>query len=251
MYKPEIQVFSNIQAIASRIIEDLLALALEVEKKGTKLNIALSGGNTPKIIYQALVQKPVKNKIPWRVVHFYWGDERCVGPGHPDSNYGMALNHLIKHIPVPPENIHRIQGENDPEIEINRYAQEIDKNISRKVGMIPQFDWILLGLGKDGHTASLFHGQKMIKEEKEICACTLAPVTGHQRITLTEKIINQAVCITFLVSGRSKAEILNKVLGQNAEKSSYPAARIKPEEGRLRWYIDSPAACKLNYEFLN
>jgi 6-phosphogluconolactonase len=245
MNTPEIKIFSNIQAIAGRISEDLQALALEDEKRCTKLNIALSGGNTPKIIYQMLAQKPVQNMIPWQVIHFYWGDERCVGPDHPDSNYGMALNHLIKHIPIPQENIHRIQGENDPAIEIKRYAQEINKNISRKAEMIPQFDWILLGLGEDGHTASLFPGQKMVKEEKEICAYTLVPVKGHQRITLTEKIINQAARITFLVSGRSKAEILEKVLDQNIEKSPYPAARIKPEQGKLQWYIDSLAACKL------
>jgi 6-phosphogluconolactonase len=243
----EITIFSNIQVIASNIIEDLQNLSVKYQKQSKQFNIVLPGGHTPRKIYQMLAQKSIQNKIPWRIIHFYWGDERCVHPDHSASNFGMAYNYLLKHIPIPEDNIHRIHGENNPEIEIIKYAEIINSNVEKRIQTIPQFDWILLGVGRDGHTASLFPDNKIIKEESGICAYTMDAVDGYRRITLTYKIINRAARVTFLVIGSSKADILKKIFQKDSAKLIYPAARINPRKGNLQWYLDSSAAGKLNF----
>ena len=248
MSKSEIAIFPTIHEIAEKIIEDFQQMVFKHADQSSKIHIALSGGNTPKTIYQMMARSLAEERLPWSIIHFYWGDERCVAGHHPDSNYGMVYNTLLKYIPIPPENIHRISGENDPLKETKRYADLLLKNIDTKIDHIPQFTWILLGLGEDGHTASLFPDQQIIKEKNSICACTKNPVKGYQRITFTYPLINQASRITFLVSGDSKSAILARIIGERRPRHNYPASKIDPLYGKLQWYIDSAAANELKKE---
>lgn len=245
MIKPEIKIFPTTDKMAKKIIEEFHQVALKHTEQSIQFNIALSGGNTPEKIYRMMARSIDHDTFPWWIVHFFWSDERCVVPDHPASNYGMAFRSLIKYLPIPHENVHRIRGENEPGKEIKRYAQLIKRHIGKNKNHKPQFDWIFLGLGEDGHTASLFPNQHIVEEENGICAYTASPVKGYQRITLTYKLINQASRITFLVTGSSKAAILKKVSGKGRAKYSYPALKINPLSGRIEWFVDNAAAKEL------
>ena len=217
-------------------------LEIVSQSKGN-VNIALSGGNTPKIIFGEIVNS-YKKKIDWKKVHFFWVDERCVPPAHRESNYGMAHRHLISHLNIPLKNIHRIKGENDPYEESARYSKEIKESIKKQNG-IPRFNLIVLGLGEDGHTASIFPDQIKIMNSDNICEVAVHPESKQKRITLTGKIINNAEHILFLVSGKSKAEIVSKVLNETLGNKKYPASYIKPSNGILEWYLDMEASALL------
>ncbi|HDP99346.1 MAG TPA: 6-phosphogluconolactonase, partial [bacterium] len=205
----------------------------------------LSGGSTPVRLFQQLASPAYRENIDWKNVHFFWGDERCVPPDHPDSNYGMTKKYLFDHISIPHENIHRINGENDPETEAKRYAGEIFRLLPLNRHGWPQFDWILLGLGNDGHTASIFPGSPILKDRDNICAVATHPQIGQKRITLTLLVINATKRLSFLVSGENKASIAANILTAAEKNKSLPATFVRPENGALEWYLDQPAAAKI------
>ncbi len=200
------------------------------------INIALSGGSTPEIVFDSLASD-YKDQINWRTIHFYWGDERCVPPDNEESNYKMTNDHLFNLINIPKENIHRIKGESDPKIEVQRYAQEIAKNVRSENGF-PVFDLVILGLGDDGHTASIFPDQLNLIDSTEITEIAIHPVTGQKRITLTGTVINNAKLITFLVTGANKKAKFTEILRKSGDWESYPATYISPTNGELHWFTD-------------
>lgn len=207
------------------------------------LSVALSGGSTPKLLYSVLGSK-FADLASWKYVHFFWGDERCVPPDDSESNYRMAGEVLLNKIKIPKENIHRIFGENDPESEAVRYSQEIiDKTRNRN--NLPVFDLVILGLGGDGHTASIFPGDNELLKSGKICAVAKHPRTGQKRITLTAPVINNADNIVFLVTGSDKAEVVAGII-ENPGIVDYPAALIEPSHGILKWYLDMDAASMLS-----
>ena len=235
--KPGIKVYSSPEEAVknfSVMIKDLV----EKDSNGN-FSIALSGGKTAPILFDYLADK--KENINWENISFYWGDERCVPPNHPESNYGMAYQHLIKHIKIPKENIHRIKGEDDPYKEAIRYSQEIKENLKEQ-NKFPQFDLIILGMGEDGHTASIFPDQMELLNSNNVCEVAIHPQSKQKRITLTGRVINNASRISFLVVGRSKAAIASEILYEKVNSKRYPAAMIKPANGILEWYLDSEAA---------
>ncbi len=224
------------KSVAHHFANYLFALS----QKSGALHVALSGGSTPQLLFDVLAAD-FKNKIDWTKLHFYWGDERCVPPGDPDSNFGMTKNHLFDHVAVPEKNIHRILGENEPLPEAGRYGREIEKNLPQ-ANNLPCFDLIILGLGTDGHTASIFPHQMELLQQKEICAVATHPDSGQKRVSLTGPVINNAREVAFLVTGAGKKEKIGEIMHQKGNWRSYPAAFVQPTDGKLHWFMDEAAA---------
>ncbi len=200
------------------------------------VHISLSGGSTPKLLFKTLATEPYASQVQWKNLHFWWGDDRMVEPTDPESNYGEVQKLLFAHIQIPTENIHRIRGENEPHLEVKRFEEELSAVISDGV-----FDWIILGMGADGHTASLFPHQTNF-DDNHLAVIAKHPETGQIRISKTAKLIEQAKRITYLVTGEGKAEILKEIQIIPAEKLPYPAAKIHAKNGITEWYLDKAAA---------
>ncbi|MCH7622630.1 MAG: 6-phosphogluconolactonase, partial [Nitrospinae bacterium] len=200
-------------------------------------------------VYQVLALPEFKSSIPWNCIHFFWGDERCVPPDHEDSNYRMARETLLDPLNILQENIHRIRGENDPETEAARYAGEIKNNLKPQSGKTPRFDWILLGLGTDGHTASLFPGAQPIEDHSGLCVVAIQPQSGQKRITLTNRVLNHAKRVSFIVTGKSKGQVVADILNESPKSKNYPAAHVLPQQGTLEWFLDANAATKLKESY--
>jgi 6-phosphogluconolactonase len=238
-----IRISQNEAELAIDLAKELAALINKAGKKGKVLTVALSGGNTPRLLFSILGEQ-YTSKVSWKSVHFFWGDERCVPPEDINSNYGMTKKLLLDKIDIPARNIHRLRGEDDPEKEALRYSREINKFTVMRWNF-PVFDIIILGLGEDGHTASIFPGNERVMKTDKVCAVTVDPGSGQKRITLTRPVINNAINIIFLVSGSNKARIISEIL-DNPDTVDYPAASIKPVFGQLKWYLDLDAATDLS-----
>jgi 6-phosphogluconolactonase len=235
-------VFKDSNEVASAFAEFILKLSNE--KQGN-ISIALSGGSTPKILF-ALLAKSYATSIDWSRVHLFWGDERCVAPTHDDSNYKMTNEQLISKINIPAENIHRILGENDPAEEAQRYAEEI-KNIIPTEDGYPRFDLVMLGMGDDGHTLSIFPHQMELLKSTKVCEVATHPTSGQKRVTLTSVVANNATAIAFLVTGKNKAEKVFEIIKKQKDWALYPSSYILPSTAKstLYWYLDEDAAALL------
>ena len=208
--------------------------------KNTISHIALSGGSTPKEVFKELAEH-FKNKVDWSKVQFYWGDERCVPPDDEESNYKMANEYLFSKIEFPLANIQRIKGENEPAEEATRYSDLLEKNLP-KFNMQPQFDLVILGVGDDGHTASIFPNQINLWNSKAYCEVAEHPETGQKRVTLTGNIINNAKEVAFLVTGANKAKKVLEIIEKEGNYNTYPASLVEPRSGGLNWFLDADAA---------
>ncbi len=208
--------------------------------KNNILHVALSGGSTPKEVFKELALH-FKNEIDWSKVQFYWGDERCVPPDDEQSNYKMANEFLFSKIELPLANIHRIEGENEPVEEAKRYADLLEKNLP-KVGTQSQFDLVILGLGDDGHTASIFPNQINLWNSEAYCEVAEHPESAQKRVTLTGNIINNAKEVVFLVTGENKAQKVFEIIEGKGNFAAYPASLVEPVSGRLNWFLDAEAA---------
>lgn len=205
-----------------------------------RFSLALSGGSTPKFIFKYLA-KNFKDKINWEKINLFWGDERCVPPDHADSNYKMAFESLISEVGFPYENIFRIRGEIGPDVEAINYSNVISENVSFFNGL-PRFDLIMLGLGEDGHTASIFPNKMELLDSGSICSAVEHPSSGQKRITLTGRVINNAKKVAFLVTGESKDRVVDMVLNKKQNYDRLPASFICPVDGELLWLLDKQAA---------
>ena len=204
---------------------------------------ALSGGSTPKLLFEYLADDYQAKKV-WSKLHVYWGDERCVPPEDDDSNYKMTNDLLLSKVNVPAQNVHRVRGEEDPNVEADRYSKELEDNIPTVNGL-PLFDLIILGMGDDGHTASIFpHEIELLKSER-LCAVANHPVSGQQRITLTGQVINTAKEVVFLVTGEGKKERIVEIFNKEGKWKEYPAFYIEPISGNLLWFVDKAAVSGL------
>lgn len=207
-----------------------------------RFSLVLSGGSTPRALYRLLASSPYQDEIEWANVHVFWGDERCVPPHAAESNYRMARESLLDHVAIPPANIHRIFGELSPEDAAKDYAQAL---LSSFGDGIPQFDLVLLGMGDDGHTASLFPHTAALGETQKWVAANHVPQKDVWRITLTLPVINAARQIIFLVAGVQKAERLREILNGPRQPLDLPAQSIQPTNGNLVWLVDAAAASAL------
>jgi 6-phosphogluconolactonase len=209
--------------------------------------IALSGGTTPEHLYRTLASPPYAGHVGWSRTIFFFSDERCVPPDHPDSNFGLASRTLFAPLTIPPEHIHRMRGEvADPEAAALDYERQLRIIDSPTQKDSPHLDLLLLGLGQDGHTASLFPGTKAVSERQRLVAVGQAPTGITTRLTLTLGVINQASVVLFLIMGADKAKIVKRVLEPDTDADrQLPAALVKPQSGRLIWLLDGPAAALL------
>ena len=230
----KLHILKNPSELADHFADQLME---GIEKfTGLAFHLAISGGNTPDRLFSALADKYAESPL-WQKVHFWWVDERMVPINYAESNFGKAQRLLFSYILIPEENIHRIKGENDPETEALSYSAKINEKLKQSNGF-PVFDMILLGIGDDGHTASIFPNQLELLGSDRICEVAIQPSTGLKRITLTGKVINNAYKVCFLVTGAAKARRLSEIWGNQTMANLLPAAHILPASGNLEWYID-------------
>ncbi len=243
---PEIIVAEDPSALAEAAAQAIVEVATEAVNTHGRFTIALAGGMTPSATYERLARPPLRDRMPWDRTWVFFGDERGVGPEHPDSNYRMANQALLSKVPVPPAQIARIRGEaTDPEAAASEYARRMSEVFACKRGELPRFDLVLLGMGVDGHIGSLFPGSPVLKEVfRPVAAVHAAAASIPQRFTFTFPVINAAARVMFLVAGAEKAKVLKAVLGE--PNASLPAAMVRPTSGRLVWLLDRPAAALLN-----
>lgn len=206
------------------------------DHSGEAFHLAISGGKTPELLFAILTQK-YADSMQWHKVHFWWVDERMVPPDDPESNFGTANRLLLSQIITPEQNIHPIKGENDPEAEALSYSEQIQEKLTQQNGW-PIFDLILLGMGDDGHTASIFPDQIHLIDSNLTCEVAIHPQSGQKRVTLTGRVINNASKVCFIATGSSKADRLAEILEKTEKANRLPAAHIHPEGGMLAWYVD-------------
>ena len=208
-----------------------------------RFRVALAGGNTPRRVYELLATDPFAKRVDWSQVDLFFGDERCVPPDHPESNYRMAYEALIAKVAIPAGNVYRIIGEGNPGENANQYESQLRKLFGESPW--PRFNLILLGMGEDGHTASLFPGGDALKEESKWVVATRHPESGHERVTLTVPVLNHAARVIFLVTGAGKAERFAQVLRGERCPDPLPVQLIHPVDGSLEWLVDRAAAAYL------
>ena len=232
-----IQIFSRPENMAQAIARSWCEQAQRAAENHRVFSVVVSGGSTDPALYREMAAPEWRGRIPWEWVHIFWVDERCVPSKHEESNYRIVSDFLLSHITIPEKNVHRIRGEEDPAEESVRYEKEIQDHQELRKGDANLFDWIFLGVGLDGHTASLFPEQKTLLDLPNLCGIARHPQTDQIRITLTPSAINRSHRITYHVIGRGKARVVSELLSEPSEKSHYPTAHIKGE-----WYLDQEAA---------
>jgi 6-phosphogluconolactonase len=243
MKEPEVYIYASPDHLYTWLSNLFIRMAHSAKGRKQILNIALSGGKTPVFLFEKLSADAIQ--IPWENLCFFWVDERCVNPENEDSNYGNAYKTLFSKVNIPAENLNRIQGENDPAAEALRYGDLIKKKIKKRRKKYPVFDWILLGAGEDGHTASIFPEDTPVIQSRDICTVATHPQNGQKRVTLTLPVINQADRITFIASGINKSGIISRILGEEYDQTKYPAAMVYSEKQPVEWYIDEAAGSEL------
>lgn len=236
----EIKIFKNAKLLAEQLAKDFQSLSQKFISYKGNFNVALSGGNTPKLFFRELAEN-YRNKIEWSKINFFWSDERCVPPEDKESNYGMAKTELLDKVPVSKKNIFRVHGEGNPQIESEKYSSAIQKILPNDNGK-PIFDLIILGVGEDGHTASIFPQNIELINSDKLCEVSEHPVTKQKRITLTGKVLNSARFIFIAATGETKAKKLKEVFNERKNNASIPVKFIKNESGKLYWYLDREAA---------
>ncbi|NUM44310.1 MAG: 6-phosphogluconolactonase [Anaerolineales bacterium] len=256
---PRLLIFEDYESLSRVAVEMLVFHARNALAQRETFTLVLSGGSTPQRLFEFLARAEYIEQISWPQTHVFWGDERCVPPDQPGSNYKQAYDAFLSKVPIPPANIHRIRGELPPETAAEDYTRQLHEfatpdrssavNTADLSGAVPRFDLVLLGLGNDGHTASLFPGPIT---EQELSASVI-PVTAHyedrpaNRVSLTPRVFNAARQIFFLATGASKAETLHTILNAPLDPvllqtNRFPAQRIQPTDGQVTWFVDRAAA---------
>jgi 6-phosphogluconolactonase len=243
MMSAEIHAFEDLEELSRAAGNVFVEQAAQSVAERGRFLVALNGGNTPTRLFE-LLATAYRERIDWSNVHVFWGDERCVPPDDAGSSYGQARTLLLSRVPIPGSNIHRIKGELGPVEASQDYAAVLKRLASPPLDW-PRFDLVYLGMGEDGHTASLFPGSPVDMSQP------VMPVTAHyqdrpaNRVTLTPLVINRSRMIVFMAAGENKAQTLAQVLGESYNAERYPAQRIRPTEGRLIWLVDKAAARQL------
>lgn len=249
--KPEIRIYTNSVELTAAAATEFAGLAARAVAANNRFTVALSGGSTPRSLYSLLAtDESLRAKIPWPETHFFWGDERNVPPDNSENNYHMASEALLSKVPVPAENIHRMKSENpDPAAAAAEYEGELRGFFRLAAEALPRFDLVLLGMGPDGHTASLFPDTAALEANDRLVVANWVEKFKTNRLTMTLPVLNNAATVMFLVSGSEKAEVLRAVLENGATKK-FPAQLIQPVAGRLLWLVDEAAAARVSKERL-
>ena len=239
-----ILVYKDATELAQGCAGYILSSIEQTLTKQERFSLALSGGSTPRAVYTLLGQPPLVESVPWSRVHFFWGDERCVPPDHADSNYRMAYEALLMHLDLPPQNIHRIEGEIPPDAAAERYERSIAEFFGEGIHP-PRFDLVLLGMGEDGHTASLFPDNPALGETQRWVVAvehTRPPAPLVARVTMTLPLLNASRRIALIVSGSNKAELVRRALSEAGETPLLPVQRVHSDDGEMVWLLDEAAA---------
>jgi 6-phosphogluconolactonase len=234
---PELHIAQDEQELAERAAEHIRTAVEETLAKSRRFTLLMTGGSTPKLLYERLARPPYSLGLPWAWIHLFWGDERFVPSGHPESNFLLAQDALLGKVPLPPANIHPVPTDaKTPEEAAAHYEKEMADFFQGP----PKFDLVLLGLGEDGHVASLFPGSPLLEEETRLVAAVRdAPKPPPERVTVTFPVINSASRVVFLISGSRKKPIVQSVLREPIGK--YPAQLIWPLAGTVTWWLDRAA----------
>lgn len=243
--KPDIRIFDSAVDLFHTAAQEFARRAAEAVAKHGRFSVALSGGSTPKNLFPLLADGS-RFKIPWQQVFIFWGDERHVSPDNPQSNFRLANETLLSKVPIPAENIFRIHAEEDAEQAAREYEAQIQKSFGLSAGQFPRFDLIFLGMGPDGHTASLFPGSTGMAENQQIVIANWVEKFRTDRITLTFPVLNNAACVMFIVTGAEKAPAVKQSLG--GKSNALPAGLVQPTNGDLVWLLDRSAAASLRRE---
>ena len=233
-----VRIFSDPGAVADTAARTFLSAAAVATSLRGRFSVALSGGSTPQRLYH-LLGTSFGGRIKWEFAHLFWSDERCVPRDHMQSNFRLAHDAMISRIAIPDENVHRIRGELAPEEASALYEDELRRYFGQNSP--PRFDLILLGIGEDGHVASLFPGSEILSEMQHLAMPAFSPAAENWRVTLTLPVLNNAALVVFLVTGRTKAGIMTKIFSKG-KKDAYPAGLVNPHHGRLIWLLDEDAA---------
>ena len=240
----EIRVLADANSIARTAAAEFLEAVRDAVCEKDSFTVALAGGSTPKALYELLATNPLlQAKVPWSKMQFFFGDERHVPPDNPDSNFRMANESMFGKAPVDPKQVHRIKAEKPNAAQAaEEYEQELRTSFKLQADQLPRFDLVLLGMGPEGHTASLFPGTKALNEERRLVVSNWVGKLYTDRITLTPPVLNSAARIIFMVHGKEKAPALKAVLEGPYEPDQLPAQMIKPKEGKILWLVDPAAA---------
>ncbi len=242
----ELRRLTTPQDLFQAAAEEVIRSATDAVAQRGRFTIALSGGSTPRNLY-TLIAANASATLPWDKMFFFWGDERHVPADSPDSNYRMARESLLSKVPIPPANIFPVPTENPDAAQVaESYEQTLRNFFAVAPGEFPRFDLILLGMGPDGHTASLFPETAALQEKSRLVVANWVEKLGGSRITFTLPLLNSARCVAFLVSGTDKAAALHEVLEGNAPAEKYPSRLVRPREGKLIWFVDRAAASELS-----
>ena len=237
-----VRLYSTPDALSTAAAAFVCDLAVQAVRQHGRFSISLSGGTTPEKLFALLALPPYTEKMPWKQIHVFWGDERCVSYDDPRNNARMAQIMLLDKVGIPPGNIHRIRVELASDDAAVQYERELSAVFENER---PRFDLVLLGIGNDGHTASLFPGAEVLKEQDRLVKACYVESQQMYRVTMTLPLINRAKTILFLVSGTGKADILKKLLNEEGAGGIYPAQMVKPQNGDVYWFVDEEAAASL------
>jgi 6-phosphogluconolactonase len=242
----DLRILTTPQELFSAAAEEVVSAANDAVQQHGRFTIALSGGSTPKSLFNLLATN-ARTSLPWDRMFFFWGDERHVSPTDPDSNYRMADEAMLSKIPVPAGNVFRFAAENpDAAAVAEAYEQTLRKFFALEAGQVPRFDLILLGMGPDGHTASLFPGTAALQEKSRLAVANWVEKLKTSRLSLTLPVLNAAHCAMFLVSGTDKAAAVRAVLEGDSPGDQYPAKLVRPGDSKLLWLLDRAAASELS-----
>jgi 6-phosphogluconolactonase len=247
-----VELLANGMEIARRAAADVVHIAGDAVAAHGAFTIALSGGSTPKVLYALLAEHPsLRNSLPWDKMKVFFGDERHVGPGHADSNFQMAADAMLSKVPLHPDQVHRIKGEYpDMAQAAAEYEEVIRREFGLQAGAFPRFDLILLGMGSEGHTLSLFPGTKALNETQRIVTSNWVGKLCADRVTLTAPAANNAANVIFMITGADKACALKSVLEGPLEPEQLPAQMIQPANGNVSWLVDQAAGSLLSKRIL-
>ncbi|MEW6530051.1 MAG: 6-phosphogluconolactonase [Thermodesulfobacteriota bacterium] len=239
----KLNIFQDINDLSRQAATRFSELASEAVQANGRFTVCLSGGSTPQLTYSLLADEPLRSQIPWGAVHIFWGDERCVPLERPDNHFTMTTGLLLSKVSIPAENVHRMRGEAaDPFEAASEYEAFLRDFFALRPKEFPRFDLIFLGMGSDGHTASLFPGTPGLEERERLVVAHYVPKVAMNRLTLTYPVLNNARVIMFLAAGDEKAEALKSVLANDISAPTPPAQLVKPLEGEVIWMVDRAAA---------
>ncbi len=234
-----LRILPNLDALYREAADEFIAAAKKAITASGRFCVALSGGNTPRGVYSLLASE--RDSLPWNKIFVFFGDERCVPPDHPDSNFRMANEALLSRVAIPKENVFRVEAELAPEVAAQKYEDKVREFFLLAAGEFPRFDLIFLGMGDDGHTASLFPGSAALNERSRLVVANWVERFKTYRITFTFPVLNNAEEAAFLVEGSGKAPVIGDIFHSGAAHK-YPAGRVQPQSGRLVWLVDQEAA---------